>query len=111
MFSLTSYCCATLVNTIVLNDTQRRMAYNGELFESSKPINYYTNKNNQILSNEHNVQTSHEATFEEKEKIAKAVFGAAWTDVAVDGAGDISFNDMSSSRSYGCFGITGRNLQ
>lgn len=98
--ALTSYCSAALLNTITLNHKQRQRVYNGEIFENSKSINSYTIENNEILSDEHKVNVNRTASQDEKEKIAKAVFGGAWADVTVDADCVFLFDNAVTARTH-----------
>ena len=100
MFALTSYCCATLVDTIARNHDDRRKVYNGDLFIDHKPTNTYTSANNEILSDEHKVDANRSASPDEKKTIAMAVFAAAWTDLTLNLDGSLSPNDMIAERAY-----------
>ena len=98
--ALTSYCSATLIDTITLNHNQRQKIYNGEILENSKSINTYTIENNEILNDEHKVKVNRTASQDEKEKIAKAVFGGAWADVTVDADGVLLFDNGVTARTH-----------
>ena len=100
MFTLTSYCCATLVDTIARNHDDRRNVYNGNLFADHKPINTYTHENNEILSDESKVDATRPALADEKRDIAIAVFGAAWTDLTLNAEGRLSPDAMIAERTH-----------
>ncbi|MES2252353.1 MAG: hypothetical protein V4482_01540 [Pseudomonadota bacterium] len=84
--TLTSYGCATLVSTINDMHNDRQNVYNTRAFEKSLPINTYTDNSNAILSDKNNVDVNRSASADDKEKIAKAVFGAAWADLTEEAA-------------------------
>ena len=96
--TLTSYCCAMLFDTIARNHDDRRKVYNGDLFSDHKPINTYTNENNDILSDERNVDAHRAASDDEKRGIATAVFGAAWTDLTLNADGRLLPDTMNAER-------------
>ena len=100
MLTLTSYCCAAFIDTIARNHTDRQRVYNGDYFNSARPIYAYTNENNELLRDESKVNPNRGASQAEKEKIATAVFGAAWTDLVIDCEQRLTPDAMIQARKY-----------
>ncbi len=100
ILTLTSYCCAAFIDTIARNHTDRQRVYNGDYFNSARPIYAYTNENNELLRDESKVNPNRGASQAEKEKIATAVFGAAWTDLMIDCEQRLTPDAMIQARKY-----------